>query len=202
MKHIIVEDKHFEYLSIQRGEVSDHRHDRCAWQEAYEESLQAIYHSICSALPAPCDSVLDIGGGLGGIDVLLHRHYRGTLKVCILDGMNDAPVVVSHSQTFSNAAVAADFLERNGVREAEFYFPRPYPRRQFSLIVSFAAYCFHIPPTTYFDVLTEMSVPGTVFIFDVRITKPLWLEQLCALLGKPIVLDRGKKHVRLAWTRS
>jgi hypothetical protein len=196
----VINDEHFEYLSIQRGEISDHRHDRKAWERAYAESIGGIVENVRPHLPAHCQAMLDIGGGLGGVDILLSRLYS-TPSVHILDGLEDPPVVRSHASTFNNASVTLDFLAANGVQNAHVYYPRPYPAVQYDLIVSFAAYCFHIPPTTYFDILTEMSHPGTVFIFDVRATKPLWLEQLCGLLGKPVLLERGKKHVRLRWTR-
>ncbi|NJN00172.1 MAG: hypothetical protein HC793_00340 [Aquincola sp.] len=198
---MIIEPKHFDYLVIQRGEVSDHRHDFNEWKNAYEKSLEEILASIEGHLPDRCTHLLDIGGGMGGIDVLLHRHFGGKTEVHILDGLEDPPEVKSHANTFSNAEVASDFLRVNGVRSIGYHWPRPLPHLKFDLIVSFAAYCFHIPPTTYFDVLTQMSKPGTVFIFDVRASNTLWLEQLVVLLGKPVVLERGKKHVRLKWTR-
>jgi hypothetical protein len=198
---MIIEPKHFEYLVIQRGEVSDHRHNFNEWKHAYEESLAEILGNVEGHLPDRCAHLLDIGGGMGGIDVLLHRRFGGQTEVDILDGLADPPEVRSHARTFNNAAVALDFLKKNGVKDAHYVWPRPPEGRRYDLIVSFAAYCFHIPPTTYFDVLTQMSKPGTVFIFDVRASNTLWLEQLVVLLGKPVVLERGKKHVRLKWTR-
>lgn len=196
-----IEPQHFGYLVIQRGEVSDARHNFENWKAAYAASLGKIYENIAPHLPAGAARVLDIGGGCGGINVLLHRHYGRKLAVDILDGLNDPPEVMSHVKTFNSEVVALDFLAKNGVPHANVYWPRPPKDRKYDLIISFAAYCFHVPPTTYFDVLRENANPGATFIFDVRNTNALWLDQLAKELGTPQLLERGKKHVRLAWTR-
>lgn len=196
-----IEEQHFQYLVIQRGEVSDARKDFETWKKAYTESLAKIYENILPSLPSRAARVLDIGGGCGGINVFLHRHYNRRLHVDILDGLNDPPEVLSHVKTFNSEPVTLDFLEKNGVIHANVHWPRPPKDAKYDLIVSFAAYCFHVPPTTYFDVLRENANPGATFIFDVRNTNALWLDQLVREFGSPQLLERGKKHVRLAWTR-
>jgi hypothetical protein len=60
--------------------------------------------------------VLDVGSGLGGIDVLLNRHYLATagnpLEVALLDGIDDMPEVSFHDRTYNDMAVAIDFWSR------------------------------------------------------------------------------------------
>lgn len=196
---MIIEPSHFKYLVIQRGEVSDQRHDFKKWKAAYESSLLDIFSSIHPCLPQRCRSVLDIGGGLGGIDLLLVSHYRADLQVCILDGLDCPPEVQWHNKPFNHAGVTEDFHQKNGNEHIEVVFPRPKPPRKFDLIVSFAAYCFHIHPNDYLDVLRESMHEKTVLIFDVRRTKRDWLEVLVREFGKPLVLKQGEKFVRLAF---
>jgi SAM-dependent methyltransferase len=198
---MIVEQEHLKYLHVQRGEVSDALKSGVdAWKAAYARSLDAIYESMAPALPTRCRRVLDVGSGLGGIDVLLARRYPN-LDVHTLDGVEDPPVVASHSKPFSHAGVAADFLRKNGVTSHTHH--APYTQSfdvKFDLVISFAAWGFHITPGDYLPQVKAALAPKAVIILDVRHTRRDWLEDFVRELGKPEVLDRGKKHVRLAWT--
>jgi SAM-dependent methyltransferase len=193
---MIIEPRHFEYLAIQRGEVSDERHDFRSWKSAYERSLLRIFSSIRNALPNRCDSVLDIGSGLGGIDVLLARHYGG-LHVCLLDGIDCEAHVHRHAEPFSNREVALDFQARNGNTDVAYCWPMP-PTRTFDLIVSFAAWCFHIEPARYIDAVKAAMHDGTVLIFDVR-SRSDWHDELRAAFGRPVILHQEQKYFRMAF---
>lgn len=196
---MIIEPHHFEYLVIQRGEVSDHRHEFAAWKKAYQKSLMEIFSSIHPVLPARCRSVLDIGGGLGGVDLHLVAHYGADTEIVVLDGLDCPPRVVLHCEPFNNAEVTIDFHKKNGNDNIEVVFPAPNPPRKFDLIVSFAAYCFHIPPSEYMEVVKQSMHEDTVLIFDVRRMLRHYVEQLIVEFGKPIVLKKTDKLVRLAF---
>lgn len=196
---MIIGLEHFKYLQIQRGEVSDHRANFSKWKAAYEASLGAILDSIEPALPARCRALCDIGSGLGGIDILLAQRYGADMAIGLVDGFADKPEVVSHAQTFNDMEVALDFHRKNGAKNTFGIRPEEDWRGDFDLIVSFAAFAFHIPPTTYLDQIMACSHKGTVVIFDVRRSKKMWLEQLAEKLGVPQVLAKGEKFVRCAW---
>lgn len=193
---MIIEPEHFRYLVIQRGEVSDERHDFKAWNAAYEQSLLRIFMSIRSALPERCSSVLDIGSGLGGIDVLLAKHY-GQLDICLLDGIDGPAEVHKHREPFSNAAVALDFQRKNGNHNVTCCFPAP-PARTFDLIVSFAAWCFHVAPVEYIDAAKAAMHAKTVLILDVR-TRSDWYDALREAFGSPVILKQERKYLRVAF---
>jgi SAM-dependent methyltransferase len=197
---MIIEKDHFKYLLIQRGEVSDaHKKGFDAWRDAYLESLDAIMASIASALPDECASVLDVGSGLGGIDVLLAHRYPD-LHVHTLDGLDDPPVVSSHSKPFNDARVTRDFLRKNGVLRHTHFPPHTQDfGTKFDLVVSFAAWGFHILPGDYLPQVKASLNKNATVVLDVRHTRRDWLEEFVRAFGRPEVLDRGKKHVRLAW---
>lgn len=197
---MIIKPEHFRYLYVQRGEVSD-AYDRGfdEWKAAYEASLDAIVRSMDPALPADARSILDVGGGLGGLGVVLGRRYPSA-GYWVLDGASDGHEVRRHAETFSNAVVAADFLRSNGLTEFGFYEPCDDFDRKFDLVVSTAAWCFHIPPARYLDQVYDALAPGAVVILDVRKDKETWQWELRDAFGDdPITLETGKKHVRLAW---
>lgn len=196
---MVIEPDHFRYLVIQHGSISDQRHDPKVWKQAYEKSLLDIFSTIQPVLPPIVENILDIGSGLGGIDVLFKQHF-GRAKITLLDGLDCPADVQWHHRPFSNAKVAKDFHAKNGNTEVECVFPAPDPNKKYDLIVSFAAYCFHIPPSDYLDVvLKARRTRDTVCIFDVRRERPQWLLELVNALGKPVVLKQEKKYVRLAF---
>ena len=195
---MIIEPSHFEYLSIQRGEVSDHRHDFNVWKTAYLESLKEIATTIWPHLPATCERVLDVGSGLGGIDLLLSRKYK-TARFDLLDGMDYKPHVYNHNIPFSNAEVALDFHRKNGNDRVECVWPKVPDDRKYDLVVSFAAFCFHIAPINYLAGICRATHANTRIILEVRRERKDWLKQLVEQFGKPIVLAKREKFVRLGF---
>jgi SAM-dependent methyltransferase len=161
----------YPYLQMQRGAISDMRDDQAAWLQLYADALYSEFDCIEPYLPPACDAILDIGSGLGGIDVLLTRHFGNQCEVTLLDGLRDAPFVQSHDQTFNDMTVARHFLEVNGVNrvhclDAGGVLVAP---SFFDLVVSFKAWCFHIEPLRYINFVRRYSIPGhTRIIVDMR----------------------------------
>lgn len=203
---ISVRDEHFPYLFLQKGELDYLKGDRVAWQAAYERSLEDDFASIKRYLPEQCGSVLDIGGGLGGIDILLARCYPG-LQVRILDGEADAPKLILHDQTFNHMEATRSFLEANGVTDFGYYTPaKLLPLRPFDLIISLRSWCFHYSPRTYLEFVRCCCGPNTRLIIDVRNGRADWMQQLPfemvrlnSLPGSP--LNSGRAVVGLKFTR-
>lgn len=203
---LTVEDQHFEYLRLQKGRLDKLAGNRAAWHRAYEADLRQCYEQIAPHLPPACWAVLDIGSGLGGIDVLIRRHYEaagGGCYVHLLDGESDPPAVRLHRETFNDMAVARDFQKRNGLKAERFgYFtpktewvPRPY-----DLVVSFGSWCFHYAPAVYLPLLRGTQ-PGAVLIVDLRVGKPEWAAQLEDVYELVAVVGNREKWRRCVYRR-
>jgi SAM-dependent methyltransferase len=204
---VIVDDEQFEYLRVQKGSLFEISHDRQRWQAAYERELRQTYQGMQKYLPDPCWGVLDIGSGLGGIDVLLTRHYQPDPPyVHLLDGEDDAPTMKLHRQTFNSMKVARRFLLANGVRPDRFgYFtiatnvlPRPY-----DIVLSLGSWCFHYPPDTYLELLLGGGGlhMGTVLIMDVRTGKPEYAAQIAESLERVGIIKEASKYTRAVYRR-
>lgn len=204
---VIVSDAQFEYLRLQKGSLFELSQDRARWQEAYETDLRQTFREMQQHLPRPCWGVLDIGSGLGGIDILIARHYADNPPyIHLLDGEADAPIMRVHRRTFNNMTVAREFLTANGVRRDRFgYFttatenlPRPY-----DLVISLGSWCFHYAPDVYLPLL--LSGGGlhmdSVIVVDVRTRKSEYARQLARCLDRVAVIRETPKYTRSVYRR-
>lgn len=179
---LLVPDDAYPYLQMQRGAISDMRGDQAVWLQHYTDAVFSEFDSIEPYLPKRCDSILDVGSGLGGIDALLNRHYGGECQVTLLDGVDDKPMMESHAKTFNHMGIAKKFLGINGVKQIDYIDANSRTwaaPRFFDLIVSFKSWCFHYEPARYLDLVINASISKqTTIIVDVRRDKPQWLTEL------------------------
>jgi hypothetical protein len=209
---IVVDDAHFEYLKIQKGNLDPFASDRRQWHQLYERDLLRTYAEIRPHLPKLCWGLLDIGSGLGGIDVLIGRHYEqrdGCRPYThLLDGIDDPPVMRLHRETFNSMRVARDFQTKNGLPAERFGFfgtREQFYRRPYDLVVSFGSWCFHYPPSVYLRELTKGGGlhEGTILIVDMRRGKPDWMAEFWDAGFKLIeVVRTSAKLDRIVWSRA
>lgn len=196
---ISITDEEFAYLSLQHGAISDLSIDRHAWEVAYQASLAGTYQNIAPHLPARCGRILDIGSGLGGIDVLLSRHYGGHVEIVPIDGAADAPVMNRHAETFNSEEVTRRFLARNGVDRVSYFSPNALPPpTKFKLIISIASWCFHYPPATYLNFVKACLHQHGRLIVDVR-DRAEWRRQLGASFSEEACILTGRKSHRMVY---
>ena len=197
----VIEDRHFEFLVVQKGSLANLRVNREKWVRAYHDLMTREFVGLVPWLPKTCKVCLDVGGGLGGVDVLINRHYGGGVQVEILDGQHDAPIVDRQDKTFNDADVTCDFLLKNGV--GRFWVIASTDIDRFiwpcDLILSFGAWCFHFSPSVYLEYVKRRCRHGTVLIIDVRTRHSDWLAQLMAnfrVIGSiPVMSEKYSRRV-------
>jgi hypothetical protein len=179
-----------KYLDIQVGELSDHVEDT-GWQKLYEDHLWSRMQAIEPYLPATVTRSCDIGGGLSGISVLLNIYFAGQLDVNVIDGDGPA-VMLHHAIPFSSHARTRAFLVNNGVKNPSIWHPTHLPGKEFDLITSFRAWCFHLEPSIYLGwVKTHLSRRGRLIV-DVRRDNDNWLHQVQGVFRSRQISDNGK----------
>jgi SAM-dependent methyltransferase len=199
-----ITDEAFAYLAIQKGGLDHLKGDRTAWEAAYKAQIFDTYETLVPFLPARCRSILDVGGGMGGIDALLNAHYGGGVKVSILDGVDDPPVMRRHAETFNHMGVAARFLRAHGVREFQPIWTGDLNTRldgvgKFDLVVSFGAWCFHVAPRVYLPFVVRHIGLRTTLILEVRNDRTDWWLDLGAQLEQLGMAHRAAKFTRVAY---
>lgn len=173
----------YPYLRAQKGRLG-HLEDDVFWS-AYDRAVFRDYLDIAPHLPAFCQGMLDVGGGMGGIDAVVAAHYeldQPQPAVAILDGDYAAPVMRLHREPFSNRAVCEQFLQANGVCDVRYVTPAnarkavsgPSAWPEVDLVISLGSWCFHYPPKEYLDYVISSSSPGATVILDVRCGKSEW----------------------------
>lgn len=194
---ITVTPDEFEYLALQKGSLHKFLPTPFAWLNAYRQSLQDDFDEIAPFLPASCGAILDVGSGLGGVNILLNEHFGGHVDVCLLDGEADVAKMNLHRETFNDMAIAERFLRRHGVQRFSYMTPKKNAPRPFDLVVSFGSWCFHYPPAAYLDLVRASTRHGATIIVDVRKGKPDWERQLWdALKGGQMTIIRDAKKFR------
>jgi len=144
--------------------------------EKYATDLRAEYETMRPHLPATVDSILDIGCGLGGIDVYLDRHYDRTPRLSLLDRDTVSDIYYRYEQTaaaYNSLALTEKLARVNGIDADRLRTvdvdEAGYPRDEtFDLIVSLLSWGYHYPLETYLDDVTETLAPGGTVILDVR----------------------------------
>ena len=173
--HLEIPEDARAYLRLQRGEIYDMKENFAAWYEVYERLLGGDLAMITRAVPQ-AKSVLDIGSGLGGIDILLNRAWG--CNVTLMDGVNDPPVMVRHSRSFSNRAVALNYFKANGAIEPDYVDPKRPHSVVADLVISLGSWCFHYPPSNYLDFVLNNCIGVKRMIVDLRTQHPEWRQQL------------------------
>jgi SAM-dependent methyltransferase len=187
--------------------VESRRRDKVA--RAFAEGLERDMNSLRPFMPERAESVLDIGCGLGGIDLLLHRYYAPeSPSLALLDRDSLSPEVFygyeDVAASYSSLAHAREFLEENGVPEGDIEtFDAAgdgYPAGgRFDLILSLISWGFHYPLSTYLNEVDASLAPGGTLIVDVR--DGTGAEEELRALGDPELVEESRSRRRLCIRR-
>ncbi len=149
-------------------------------REKFNEDMKKEYQSIKKSLPpaGTVSAILDIGSGVGGIDVLLAGHYEHKPDICLLDKTAvDRRVYYKFEERgsfYNSLEISRDLLIKNAISPTKIHVQeatddnRILFEKRFDLVISLISWGFHYPVSTYLDTVFERLQPGGVLIFDVR----------------------------------
>lgn len=198
MKDLIIPDSVYPYLRVQKGEIN-HIEDRAEFEAAYNKGLQELFNVMLPYIPKKIKSSLDIGSGMGGIDILLNLHFEQ--DVYLLDAKQTDPVCEKHDKPFNSFKESLNFFHANdsdfsGYFDANNEKTRSQQKRKFDLILSVGSYCFHYSPEVYLDFVKASCHKDTVLIFDVRNRHTDWLEILRENFTEIAVILESEKFTK------
>ena len=179
--------------------------------DLYLSNLTKIMTVMRPKLPNHCDRILDIGCGLGGIDVLLYHQFSTApnehVELWMLDKDDDSPLRGGHYAGFTDTTTAAynsldvtrNFLEANKVPSNRIQLVNieqdSFPSSiKFDLVLSLLSWGFHYPVDVYLEkVVQSLKSSGALFIDIRRDTDGM--DKLKSAFKEVNVVHKGKKNL-------
>ena len=203
IKRLNLGPRHDKYLSAQRNLSIEDIPKVLASYEKY-------YNSIKGNLPSRCNSILDIGCGLGILDLCIYEHYHrdNDLRFYLFDKSdyeenlyfgfeenaafyNDLQLV---EEIFSNYGIANDkiiTMEAENENLASL--------TNIDLVISSIAWGFHFPVRKYVEEVNKLMHQDSVLIMDLRKGQN-GIETLQNFFNVNEILD-GRKSIRVCCTK-
>ena len=126
-------------------------------------------------LPEQVKEVIDIGCGLGIIDIFLNYHYSNNIKFTLID-KNHIENKVSYGyekvgQFYNNFKTTIEFLIKHGLKKKYIdVFEKDNLSQintKFDLVISLLSMGYHYPLNQYLKFLKKNTHKDTIFIFDI-----------------------------------
>ncbi len=177
-----------------------------AVRNAYARDLSVEFERLKPFLPPSVNSVLDIGAGMGGIDVFLSRHFKHGVQLYLLDKTQVAEAIYYQFKTrgafYNSLAIARQILLRNGIPDQNIHLRNASDDftiedvPKCDLVMSLLSWGFHYPVSSYLDAVTDCMKPGGALILDVR-RGTSGLHELTQRFGQGEVIAESKKFARM-----
>jgi SAM-dependent methyltransferase len=185
-----------------RRPIERRRRNRIA--HAFTQSIMSDYQSMQPYLPLSASHILDIGCGLGGIDLMLYRHF-GDPELWLLDREGHSRLFYGYRDVaahYNSLAASRSFLVENGVPDERIHTvdvdSAGFPGGDlFDLVVSLLSWGFHYPLETYLANVAENLEPEGRVITDVR-QGTAGQELMRTRFAEVTPIHIGEKYTRLA----
>lgn len=173
----------------------------------FSEEMFSEYRQMEKFLPKGVHTILDIGSGIAGIDVLLNAHYDSSHPFFHLLDKTEMPHKVYYglekkASFYNSFDMTKKFLLQNGVPKEHIFVQEANDKNTidfnitFDLIISLISWGFHYPVETYLNEVYEKLSPGGVLIIDVRKSFG-GMEALRKKFGNIEIIYDAVKHSRV-----
>ncbi len=169
------------------------------------DKIKEEFETLKNYLPSNVKNIMDIGCGIGLINIFLNDYFIDCQKFYLLDKNNiDNKIVYGFSdnyESYSITNVTKNFLINNNIQEHKLnlidvdknFSIKP---NSIDLCISLVSMGYHYPLSQYLDTMKEVSNNNTVFIFDIA-TEYQDMTDLKDLFGEiKIIEESNLKHPR------
>ncbi len=140
-----------------------------------EDLFKKEFQTFEGCLPENIDSVLDIGCGLGVINIFLNQKYKNNLSFFLLDKDKiDSSIKYGFSkdyESYNDLTETKNLLCNNGLNDDQVYIEnvdnKINIKLKIDLIISLKSMCYHYPLENHLELLKNVCTKDTEFILDV-----------------------------------
>ena len=143
-------------------------------ESIYYNRMLEEFNEIKGEIEISNKSILSIGGGLGGLDLILSSYFkqanfsiieRNYISKKIIYGWDN-----NNSEAYNILDLTFKFLTNNGMSQNNFkiydFDKKNLPIKKFDMIISLYSLDYHYDFKVYEDYFREISTKNTKFIFD------------------------------------
>ena len=155
-----------EWIKLQRSGYKN-------TEKEFQLNMQKEYVLMMQYLPEKCNSILDIGCGIGGIDVILYHHF-GNPALYLLDNSKVSSQILygfDRGESFYNSFQATkDLMDANAVKnymliDSSEELP---DLKNIDLVLSILSWGYHYPIGTYLSYVDSVLSENGTLIMDIR----------------------------------
>ena len=133
------------------------------------------FNQLKKFLPRNVNYILDIGSGLGIIDIYLNNHFNNVPKFTLIDKTHLEKKVSygfdNRGQFYNNFDLTLDFLKENGINGERINLIdvdlKESICNNYDLVISLLSMGYHYPVDQYLEILKKNTNKNTIFIFDI-----------------------------------
>lgn len=196
MRDIILKNKHKKYLLLQRNQYLSNTQKRLRklfgrylftnlfilffnpiekLNHKLNQDFNEEFNEISNYLPKKNQNVLDIGSGLGIINIFINDYYNSIIDFTLID-KDYTEKKVSYGfdkkgQFYNNFYATRDLLTSNGISKEKLNIINVESKhtinKKFDLVISLLSLCYHYPIEQYLDIFKKNTHRNTKFIFDI-----------------------------------
>ena len=146
-------------------------------EKKINEEFLKEFNSIKNYLPKSSKNILDIGCGLGVINIFLNDYYSKKSYFTLIDkNYVDKKVIYGfnkNSESYNKLEITKDFLILNGFKTEQLQLINADKNfeinKKYELIISLFSMGYHYPIENYFYTIKKNSTKSTKVIFDLSL---------------------------------
>ena len=179
-------------------------------RELFTRDMRAEFDAIRPFLPSTASAILDIGSGVGGVDVFLGEYYKNEVDIYLLDKTAvDRRVFYkfeSRGSFYNDMSLAQELLVQNGMPRERIHLQeatddnRILFEARFDVVLSLISWGFHYPVGTYLPAVYSALKPGGVLLLDVRAGTD-GEKEIERVFGNCEIISRRGKIVKIRATK-
>ncbi len=165
------------------------------------------FNELINFLPSKIYNVVDIGSGLGIINIFLEKHFTNKINFTLIDKNRIEKKVTygfcNEGEFYNNFSLTADFLKNHGINMNQIKLIDSDDiniiNNKFDLVISLLSMGYHYPINQYLSFLKKNTHKNTIFIFDVSFEN----EEINKIsqLFKIVEIVKKSKEVRHNYVR-